>query len=434
MLSSFPEGYRATPDIHERYPKLYNEMLKTIQLKAGKVAGSAMSAMREDAMQEGRIALFNALVRYDKTKGASLKWYAGRVLDNTYNLMLYQQMAACRMPRTVKHMAIYRFHCLDCDHEFETARSARAKCPECGAKGGRYDSKGNQISGLRHLGGYSDWRVGPSPAASLDELMAGENGAKYEPQVGFQDPGELFADVLSEARCFKMIMINTLGKFEREVFQCKTNPPCELLELLDNIGTDEEKAALTKYHEAMDKTGDTPDFEIPNRVIIEHIAKTHDMPLKKAKNKVDWALHKIRAAFTTLAKGSRFSEFFGEHIEKRGWPIIHIAEGEDPDFKARVIKARSLDPHPTKGYASDPRHVETAEGCARKVVKYPWGVAMYLRHGQEARTLVIEGERVNIDTGEVFGPDGSNERIPVKWYPRLAKTLKENRAWTTPRR
>lgn len=359
MTASFPAGFKCSPMLREMYPECEREMMPHMRFKARRLRSVAPYLDEEDAIQEGRLALLSAMIRYDMNKcGGSLKRYAGFVLDNCYRDMFYKVLAQVRMPRGL----------------------------------------------VRDMDG--EWRLTPVAPMSLDEMLEMDR----EPDGDWMDPEEAAcrSALESEAQRFKMKMMNSLKGRVKAVFECKMHPSTSLLKMCDNMG--------------IELGGGEQGVEIPNYAIANYLDLT--------KNQVDWCVHKIKGVFTKLAKDVDFSELFGHLAEGKGWPMIHAKAGcaHDLDFQRRVIASRKLDPQPKAGWDKEHDHFQKGEGHSRWIERYDWGMVMVLRRTEECVTLVIEGERINTNTGAVFGSDGLREDINeyVTWYRDVVKHLKES--------
>ena len=137
-------------------------------------------------------------------------------------------------------------------------------------------------------------------------------------------------------------------------------------------------------------------------------------------------MYKIRDAFSLMVRDKDFSDLFGDVVGSEGWPMIHVddAPAYNIAFKRGVMRQRKLD---AEGRL-DPI-IQRGESCFRVIYKYAWGAAMYLFFEVERRTVVIEGDRINYDSGGVHSHTrGVQEQIVnyVPWYLKLVKRLKES--------
>lgn len=258
-------------------------------------------------------------------------------------------------------------------------------------------------------GGDGEWQRVRAPLMSLDAMLDMDGGAKYEPCESSPDPEAVLTNSYldEEAKRFKMKMLNMLTGVDKKLFEAKYNPSTELIKMCDNLG-----------HTV---GGDSP--EVPNVVVAEY--------LKITKNQVDHRMYKIRKAFTKLVRDVDFSDLFGEIVGTKGWPMIHIndAECHNRDFVRRIMAERSLEAQPCPGWDATPEHYQKAGTYARWVERYPWGAVIVLKNGDQWRTIVAEGERININNGFVFGTNGVTEELGdyVPWYQSLVSHLKEAR-------
>lgn len=342
MIANFPEGYKCSAEHRARWPELERTMLPLIKAKARRIRKFTGGIDMDDAIQEGRLALLAALVKYDPNKGP-LDRYVGVCLNNAYNGLMYEMLSVTRMPR-----AIVR-------------------------------------------GDSGEWEALPCPPLSLDNLD-GTYPDQVTPESECQD-----LELKTHARVFKLKLLNGLKGRDRAVFECRTNPPVDFLKMVQNV------------------CGDIYAPTIP------HIAQY----LGVAKNAVDWSLYKIKAQFTRMARDDEFSELFGDMVESREWPMIHMSKVRRHDIKfvARIIRERKLDPKPIAGYENELDFHQRAGVFSRMIERYPWGVVLVLRRKTICRTLVIECDKFNVHFGDAFGAMGTHEIIPVKWYPQLVQAL-----------
>jgi len=367
MSTSFPEGFRCDAELKAAYPAAEREMLPAINWKAARLRRMAPYIEFDDAVQEGRLALLRALMNFDSGyPDASLKKYVSKTLDNCYKDMFYRAVAQMRMPRV----------------------------PVRGVDG--------------------EWNLRAVVPASLDSMMDTDCGYIYEPATSEPDPEDILrsSQLDSEARRFKMKLLNMLAPKDKEVFQAKFNPPIELLIMCENLDIEIRKSIADGEHDA-----DQFDIEIPNEAIEAYLDVT--------KNQVDWSMFKIKDAFSQLVKDIDFSDLFGDIVGSKGWPMIHMNEA--PTYNKSFVDAtrerRDLGPTP-----SEPPDIREATGCLRQFTPYPWGGVMYIHMDGEHRTVVIEGDRININTGGVFSESkGVQEELSnyVPWYRKLVKRLKE---------
>lgn len=369
----FPQGFHCNDIINELYPLVEQRMLPLIKIRSRKLSSFTANIEFDDAVQEGRLALLAAIAKFDfnKAKNGKLEGYVQRVITNTYHGMLYEALAQARVPYVW-----------------------------------RKDDSGQ-------------WIRKPRFPLSLDAMLAaeGEHDAPFEPTYEDQavpDDSIYEEQIAPVARQLNMKMLFKLkgrdeGSWEKDVFKCKVHPPPELLSMMQD-------------------DGEEIDLEDPASVRVgnKHVAKY----LGINKNMVDWAMHKIKKLFTSLAKYDEdFSEMFDDIVLRKGWPMIHYVRGDKHDeaFQARILKKRKLDTRPLDNGWPEP---ETAgESCcdgtpywSRLVKNYSWGSKVVLKRGQEYVTMVIEG-RLNLITGEVFGDDGLCESLPISWYGQLSRAL-----------
>jgi hypothetical protein len=341
-----------TPDVKALYDEIEPKIMPIIRRKAYRYSRGGTLEL-EDAIQEGRLAIAQALASYDYNRAhGKIEGYVNVVLDYTYRELLHKAFSKGRMPRTAY-----------------------------------YDNDtGNYVSV-------------PSAPLSLNESG---DWAKAEPE-----PDQVELDEREQLlRVFKMKMMFIIGgKSDRAistrgqiVFQCLTNPPPDLLKTIANEGGDPTQTPGPK-----------------------DIAKYMGCD----KNVVDFEMWKIWRLQTELMESPEFSELFGDLVGRKGWPMIHISDnqkGHDHDFVRDIIQRRKLDPRPMPDYTTHKDYLQKMGDNWRLIERYPWGMVMVLKKGEEYRTMVIEG-KVNLLGGYVLGDHQQRKSIPVSWYIPLAKKL-----------
>lgn len=352
MAATFPKGWVCPEAVREMYVDHEKALMPIIKAKSMRLNRFARVDI-DDAIQEGRLALLSALARYDVNRAphGDANRFIMVVLNNTYKGLLYEALSQSRMPR----MAVQ--------------------------------------------GMDGEWKMAPRVPLSLDEALEDTYTTQDEDSP---ETDCVRTELETQARVFRLRMLNRLQGHDLDVFNCRVNPPAEFLKMVQNQG------------------GDVYD---PTNL---HIAQY----LSISKNEVDGCLYRIKTIFTKMCRDSDFIDLFGDTINGRGnWPMIHVSTKDihDVEFVKEIIAARSLDPRPVEGYHKYKDHCQIAPGCARMIERYSWGIVLVLRFEGECRTMVIEG-KFNPVSGDVFGKSGAREKIRVPWYQRLVKTLKEHRA------
>lgn len=374
MSTTFPEGFKCGADLRASYPAAEREMLPLIKRKSGKILAWAPYIEFDDAVQEGRLALLRALMNFDSAyPDTTLKKYVSKTLDNCYKDMFYRAVAQMRMPRVP----------------------------------------------VRDMDG--EWRIKSVAPYSLDTpLDDDDDHMRFELADDAPDAEAVLCSSYldEEARRFKMKLYNALKPFEQEVFKAKFNPPIALFEMCDNEGIDLEMSAKHIADQETDW-----EVEVPNHAVAAYLS-TEDT--KITKNKIDWSMYKIRDAFSLLVRDMDFSDLFGSVVGSEGWPMVHVdaAPMFNRDFKQGVLRHRKLDGKPIE----ESPDVRKGRDCSRVVYTYKWGVVMHLIFDGEHRTVVVEGDRVNVNSGGVHSNTrGVQEQLVnyVPWYNKLVKRLKE---------
>lgn len=182
MAWKFPEQIKAL------YPELEALVMPMIRRKAAKVARRNAGIGLEDAIQEGRMALMRAMTQYDYNRAqGEFERYANVVLDNTYNGLIYRELAKARMPRVIANE-------------------------------------------------NGEWKTLPRAPLSLDD----ESYAFLAESIAAPPtPTERDPELEQRVAVMKMRMLNGLKtERDRQVFRCRTNPPLELWRMIENEGGD----------------------------------------------------------------------------------------------------------------------------------------------------------------------------------------------------
>lgn len=139
--------------------------------------------------------------------------------------------------------------------------------------------------------------------------------------------------------------------------------------------------------------------------------------LGMTKNMIDWTLHRVRQALLEVFRFSEFSEGIGKLVGGPGWPhLSHSPYWADTDMLEWTISDRGLDGK----VRSEER--QGIPGAERWSIVYDWGEALFLRFGETAASLVMEG-RFNPVCGILFGSQHGSQAIPVPWYQRCMRAV-----------
>ena len=193
---------------------------------------------------------------------------------------------------------------------------------------------------------------------------------------------------------FRAAMDLRLGDREQLVLAAKLDPSVPLVEQIEQAGGD---------------SGNPSNAEIAQY-------------LGLSKAQIDWSLCKIRSVFTELASEERFSDLFGQMVDRRGWPVVHVVAGQDYDqaFVNKVLDQRSLANEPLS------EEVDSCSVGSRSITWYDWGAVITVKRDGRCWTIVAEGT-FNPRSGEVFGEYGARRLIGVEGYGHLAKAMSDAR-------
>lgn len=272
-MTTFPEGWRCPEALREMYPDIERRVYPAILHKSRALHRSLPSIGVDDAIQEGRLALLGALLRYDynKAKGG-LVAYASRVLTNAYLGLVYHELAQCRTPFVIVT-----------------------------------DADGNAVKR-------------PLPLLSLDDMLAWDgDGWGYEPAASDESPEVVcsWAELDAQAKRMKLRLLNTLTGLDKKVFTARCNPSVELLKMIKNSGGDASKEvpsiAIARY---LGVTKNTVDWSLHKiRLLFTKMAK-YDSEFSElfgeAVAEKGWpVIHISKAPYHD-------HEFVAEVIERRG--------------------------------------------------------------------------------------------------------------------
>lgn len=342
-------------ELQIRWRKHEQKILPLIESSAKKFKRKTAGFLNidlEDAIQEGRIALFEKLIKFDADKG-ELENFVRVTLNNHYADLIYKTLRQKRMPRK----NVYR------DGQWEETIAP------------------------------------PLLFGSEEEVFLGASTGIESILSKVETPAEALErkEVEALVKVFNLKLINKLKGRDKTVYECLTNPPVELLKMIQNTGGNINE--------------------------VTHINIARFLGLNR--NTVYWSMHRIRTTFTELSRQKDFSQLFANKVNDNSWPMIHVSRkpgSMDIDFVQQVIKERKLDPIPSDNYHLEPDFRQQVETYARQIERYQWGVVLVLRYGRFWRTIVIEG-KFNSKTGVVVGSSGAREKLPVKWYSKLVKKL-----------
>jgi RNA polymerase sigma factor (sigma-70 family) len=329
--------------VNEMWPDLERTMLPLIQYKAAKVPFWILGMDMADCIQEGRMALMVALAKYDHNKGANIKTYAAKVLDNLYAGLVNQVYTQRRMPRATQ----------------VTKDGPKQVC------------------------------IPPVSIQSITEYIFDECYAAVQP---LPDDCASWSESDDQLTALLDHVFSGLKKRDREVYRCRVDPPYELMTV-----------ALTRGG----------DFNNPSNADIAQF-------LGVSKNAVDWSICRTKAAFSKIISDDKFSGMFKGLIEDKEWPVIHTSDRRcDDQFIEETMWNRGLSLLPVgKGI------LKCSQDGSLVLEKYLWGAAICVDYKDQARTCVVEG-RFNLINGEVFGPTGIRLALPIPWFKKAVKNMRD---------
>lgn len=166
--------------IQEMYPDMERRLLPVIEATIKRKGAGRLDGIDiDDAIQEARMALLSAMVKYDFTK-ADLAPYMNRVVINTCNALYHKTVQRRRTPRVP----------------------------------------------VRDL--HGEWKMVPSHPASLEQLT--ESGEEVTPKSRIATDSELCQeDSERRVRAVERAMFRCLEARERRVLRCRLDPPEGLL-------------------------------------------------------------------------------------------------------------------------------------------------------------------------------------------------------------
>jgi len=369
MALNFADDFVCDEELNALYSKVEKRVLPTLKRKAHRISSIIPSIDYEDALQDGKLAVLHALSKYNPEKSPTGGWepYVGKVVVNAYKNMVYEALTQSRVPRVRDEDGILHIR-----HPFSLD--------------GAYCKEGQ-------LGSCNRYEP-VDTSASQEDLMA-------------------WSQVKDDVRCFTMKMYNKLDELELEIFKCMVHPSEDLLEMmyLDGFEGVYKSDGLLSLEEGV---------QVTSAVIRKYLGIT--------KNKIDWALYKIKGAFMRLAKyDDEFSDVFEGMLDGRKWPQVHVKKtlGDDYDWKKKIFRSRALDTAQVVSSESENSQLDDTGNSKyyRSIKWYNWGAVVVARRDDERVLMVVEG-RFNKNTGAVFGTSGARLNVPMPWYATLVKELK----------
>jgi len=354
------------------------EVLKSldslINMKARKydyLANVDPSFTIDDYKQEAKMFLLDALGHYDDTRRGTLAAFAGKVLDTMFIPMLSKMVNQYQACGAYVNNAPRRYVCWACGKIMLKNKGAWAcannSCDQYGV------------------------RVNAMKLNNIDEDVL----HKIIHNFGIDgNPCE---------QLIKLQNYNLLVKFEKKLMEEMTDRERDVYFSLFDIDDSSAQNRLTKILFGSKKT-------------IYDVAQELDLTM----NQVSWAIHAIKRRFTKLAKKDEFISLYGDMVNSKRWPIIHISRMDKRDEKliSKIISKMSLDDVVIN------RICEENGIYTRDIDFYNWGVVMLIKRGKECCTLVLVGH-FDVIQGLLFGDIGTIEKIPVDWYGCLVAELRK---------
>lgn len=346
--------------------------------KYGYIARYDPSFAMDDAKQEARMFLLDALNYYDDEKEGTLTAFVSAVLDNMFIPML-SKMAN-------QHQA--------CSAYVNNSPS-RYVCWSCGKKM------------LKNKGAWFCMNDGNGKDKDkCDQYLVRVNAVKLNTM------GE---DVLHKVihnfgvagnpceHLIKLQNYNLLVKFEKQLVEEMTDRERDVYFSLFDIGDLFTKDRLTGILNGSKRT-------------IQEASRELGLSM----NQVSWAIHAIKRHFTKLARKEEFISLYGDSVNSKRWPIIYTSRKGRRDEKliSKTVSKMSLDE-----VVLD-RTCERNGAYYRDIDFYSWGVVMFIKRGNDCCTLVLVGH-FDVIQGFLFGDIGTIERIPVEWYGSLVAQLRK---------
>lgn len=192
----FPPGFRCPEEVRAIYPEIEDRVLPIIKCKAKKLTNLAGWDF-DDAIQEGRLALLQAIIKFDFNKGRGrLEGFIGRIVDKAFTSIWCRETAMKRCPRWLVEDEMVPYNPVSLE-------SSTEENEEHGSH-----SSTNQ---RRHF-----------PQALTD------HDTPESLVLGQQE--------LAQVRLFKATLYQDLYGLEADVFGIKINPPFDFLIMVRNTG------------------------------------------------------------------------------------------------------------------------------------------------------------------------------------------------------
>lgn len=302
--------WRCPEQIKQMYPEMEALVMPMIRQKAARFARRNAGVGLEDAIQEGRMALMRAMTQYDYNKAqGEFQRYANTVLDNTYNGLIYRELARARMPRVA-----------------------------------------TQENGK--------WKEAPRAPLSLND----EAYAYIADSVAAPPTEERDHALEQRVAVMKIRLLNGLKtERDRQVFRCRTNPPLELWRAIEDAGRDPAAPESADIARHLGLTKNAVDWSLHkirelflrlsrenfsdlygNRVLDKGWAVIHLSPERNANdfNFVRDTIQRRRLCADPLADSSQKSDHhqklgdFVRIIERYAWGVVLFIQN---DFERRTM-------------------------------------------------------------------------------------------------
>jgi hypothetical protein len=367
-------------DVSNVYGEIEKEMLPFMIKRSRRLANAHLSIEFDDAMQEGRMVILEALKGYksDKDNGNGPGPFVLKLLRHAYINMAFTALMKSKVPHVVEigddgvKRKLPRF-LLSLDAMLDPAQ------------------EGDAISNDKCL---EDVRAINPEMNALNEKVRANLGI------------------------FTMMMYNTLKGRDHEVFRCKVHPSIEFLDMLYLDGAD------FVYRDATGRLLLSDDFNVTAAQIGKFLGMNN--------NEVGWSLYKIRELFLNMARcDENFVDLFEHLVVDKRWPMVHMCAGEKEamNFKRRVFKKRNLNSKQSavsELSISEQKDDDGKPYYSRLIRWYDWGAVVVVKKANVYYTVICEG-RFNKNTGDIFGwvVTGAHVKMPLDWYKSMVKRLKD---------
>jgi hypothetical protein len=106
--------------------------------------------------------------------------------------------------------------------------------------------------------------------------------------------------------------------------------------------------------------------------------------------------------------------------------MIYVSRNRDDyHFVSQTVKRYRLCPVPTQRYYHELDYAWSEEGYSRTIERYPWGMVVFASHQTKSFTVVLVGEKVDVERLMVIGAD-EDWVLDIPWYQGLVECFRRS--------